>query len=147
MVKANFTKVEKALEEGLTQMTSQRLLDEADAANPKGKKKTAAPNPQAAAIVLQQMKGELRELEKTDANIFKKIGMGKSAFKKLLDSSAKLTPEEWAHVKEIRLKVEQYKKELSAKLPQQSDEEIVQKERIKHINKRFNVREKWLPLQ
>lgn len=147
MAKANFTKVEKALEEGLTQMTSERLLEEASLVNPKGNKKAALPNPQAAALVLKQMKGELRELEKSDADIFKKIGMGKSAFKKLLESAAKLTPEEWAHIKEIRTKVEQYKRELASKLPHQTDEEIVQKERVKHINKRFNVREKWLPLQ
>lgn len=147
MAKADFTKVEKALEEGLSQITSKRLLDEAAALNPTGKKKSAPPKPQEALIVLQQIKGELLHLEKTDADIFKKIGMKKGAFKKLLESSAKLTPEEWAHIKEIRTKVEQYKREIAAKLPHQSDEEIVQKERVKHINKRFNVREKWLPLQ
>lgn len=147
MAKANFTKVEKALEEGLTQMTSQRLLEEAANVKSTGKKNTLPPSPQAASVVLQQMKGELRDLEKADADIFNKIGMGKSAFKKLLTAAAKLTPEEWAQIKEIRTKVDQYKRELSAKLPQQTDEEIVQKERVKHINKRFNVREKWLPLQ
>jgi hypothetical protein len=147
MAKADFTKVEKALEEGLSQMTSQRLLEEAAAINPAGKRKVAPPNVQAASVVLKQIKGELHDLEKADADIFKKIGMKKSAFKKLLESSAKLTPEEWTFIKEIRTKVEQYKRELAAKLPQQSDEEIVKKERVKHINKRFNVREKWLPLQ
>ena len=42
--------------------------------------------------------------------------------------------------------METHKEELGLPLEKGIDEKLVEAERLKHINKRFNVREGWLPL-
>jgi hypothetical protein len=63
-----------------------------------------------------------------------------------LENPAALSAEEWQKVKEIHQKVMEYKKELLQKLPPLTDEQLVAAERKKHINKRYNINERWLPL-
>jgi hypothetical protein len=36
---------------------------------------------------------------------------------------------------------------MQKKNPQASDEQLIEDQKKKHINKRFNVRDDWLPLQ
>lgn len=143
MAKANFSKVEKALEEGMLKMTSEKLWEEAGKASASVK----VPEKDAILLVLNRVINELSSLSKQDPSIYDKLSIQKGALKALLEKASVLTPQDWKEVKTIREKVEQHKKELSEKLPHPSDEEIIQKERKKHVNKRLNVREKWLPLQ
>lgn len=140
MAKANFSKVEKALEEGLIKLTSNKLLDETP-----GKKSELTP--ENAALVLKKVESDLNKLKKEDKAIFKKVGIRHSALKKLLNSAATLTPADWNSIKEVQKKVAEYKKEMLKKIPPMKDEDLVEKERIIHKNKRYNVRDGWLPLQ
>ena len=87
-------------------------------------------------------------LQQQDAKVFDKIGMQKDDINKLIQrpASSMLTPEEWKQLKEIKQKVEECKRELLKKIPQLTDEQQVELERKEHINRRHNVRSKWLPL-
>lgn len=146
MPKTNFTKVEKALEEGLHQIEVTHLLDVADDAAGK-ERKTTLPSQDQRKAILQSLESEIKKLHKQDRTVYKKIGFVKMDIKKLIDNPEALTPEDWKKVRIIKEKLEAYKKELSQKLPKSSDEEIVTKKRKEQINARYNVRKTWLPLK
>ncbi len=144
MAKANFSKVEKALEDELMRMTSNKLLQEA----PSGKKRAfeKLPAPQDQITILKNLELSLKRLSKKDPSAAEKGKIDLEAFKTFLDGAGKLTEEQWKLVKEMHNKVDNLKKTLLKNAPI-SDETLVEAERKKHINKRFNVHDKWLPLQ
>lgn len=147
MSKTNFSKVEKALEEGILKLTSEQLLLLADEASMgKGTKKQELPTPEMRGAFLMLMDREMLKLHKQDAALYKKIGFTRQNLRKLIANPALLTPQDWKKIKDVKERIEAYKKELAAKVPPVKDEDIVEQERIKHINKRFNTNEKWLPL-
>lgn len=133
MSKTNYSKVEKALEEGMLRMKTESLLEEADALkNPSGK---LSEEEEEHALLLSQLQEELKQLKKEDAKAYKKLAFHKLDLKKL----------EWKEIQEVQHRLDQYKKELPAKM-QVSDQSLIDAEREKHLNKRFNVNDKWIPL-
>jgi len=149
MSKTNYSKVEKALDDGLQKMVASQLLDLADAASNMGKPipSEQLPSLEMRTATLKSLDRDLKKLHRKDAGVYKKVGFVRSALKKLIDHPDTLTPEDWKQVKKIKEKVEVYKKELAKTLPQTSDDTLVESERVKHINKRFNTNENWLPLK
>ncbi|HRD55328.1 MAG TPA: hypothetical protein PLC42_02920 [Parachlamydiaceae bacterium] len=145
MAKTNFTKVEEALAEGMRKMTMEHvhaLADSISEINAKGFEKTEAETKNKLIAIL---KFELNWLGKQDPELHKKLGIKRSEIKKLIDKKEKLTAENFEKIKSIKEKLEQLKKELNEKSPQ-TNEELIEKERTKHINKRFNKNDNWLPL-
>jgi hypothetical protein len=63
-----------------------------------------------------------------------------------LREKEKLSTAEQKRTEEILAKAKQAKTIVVKKLGLQEDEILVEKERKKHITKRFNIRETWLPL-
>lgn len=140
MAKTNFTKVEGALEEGMRQMIVQHLHTLADSiSNTKPKDETSQKKLMAA------LKFGLNRMEKQDAELYKKLGISKVELKKLIEKKEILSDEDFEKIKSIKAKVEALKKELEEKSPESNDQ-LIEKERVKHINKRFNTNDKWLPL-
>lgn len=150
MAKTNFTKVEKALNEGLTQITVSKLLDLADstaASMGKGDSKLHLPSQEQRSVLFQHLEQDLKKLHNENLTAYQSVSYIKDTLKRLISNPETLTSAEWKQVKEIKEKVEEFKKEIAKKLPQNSDEEIVEDQRKEHINKRFNVRKTWLPLK
>ena len=146
MAKTNFTKVEEALVEGLRKLTISQLIEMADAASKEGKAIPAAKTLEAIQkALLSAIKRDLQKLHKQDPQIYTKIGIKKADIKNFAEKT--LTTEEWESIKQIKNKLDNYKKEISDKNPLDSDDQIIENERVKHVNKRFNVNEKWLPLK
>jgi len=150
MAKTNYTKVEEALIAGLTKMSMRHLLELADRAQA-GEAATPSETdaiiiPEARRMVIAVLRQDLKNLKRKDTKVFSKLGIPKEGIQKILDNPTALTPEEWQKVKEIHQKVIEYKKELLKKLPEVTDDQLVEAERKKHINKRYNINEKWLPL-
>ena len=64
-----------------------------------------------------------------------------------LSTPAEFTAEEWLFLRALKLRIDELKKELyGEEIIKAEDEERVTKERKRHINKRFNIRDDWLPL-
>lgn len=149
MAKTNYTKVEEALIAGLNKMTMRHLLELADRAQA-GTGPQAETDafliPEARRLVIASVRQDLKSLKRKDTKIYVKLGIAKEGVQKLLESTTNLTSEEWQKIKEIHLKIIEYKKEIARKIPQPTDEQLIEAERKKHINKRFNIKEKWLPL-
>lgn len=145
MAKTNFTKVEEALDEGMRKMMMEHvhvLADSISEINSKGFEKAEDETKNKLIAIL---KFELNWLDKQDSELHKKLGIKRSEIKKLIENKDHLTEEDFEKIKSIKNKLEELKKILSEKSPQ-SDEELIEKERIKHINKRFNKNDDWLPL-
>lgn len=149
MAKTNFSKVEEALIAGLTKMKMRQLLELAD----KAQADTGAQAetdailiPEARRMVIAALRQDLKALKRKDTKVYSKLGLQKEGLQKLLDNPASLTPEDWQKIKEIHQKVGEYKKDLLQQLPEVTDDQLVDSERKKHINKRYNINEKWLPL-
>lgn len=141
MVKINLGKVEGALSDTLHKMQVQELITLADQAS--GKDPVQVAGKERLPIVLL-FKIELKRLQRQDKPALKKLGLKKKNLEHLMSHPESLSAEDWADLLQAKNKVETYLKQL----PQDSetDEDLVEKERHKHINKRFNVNDRWLPL-
>jgi hypothetical protein len=147
MSKTNYTKAEEALSETLQKMTmnkfqksvDKRGTENATAANT-GEDKNPIPAQKHLLISLYQ---DLKLLSKHNQEIYEKLSMKKKDLKKFLDHPEAISLEEWEKIKQLRVEVDNLKKDL----PQPSDEDIIKQQKRKHITKRFNINEKWMPLK
>ncbi len=146
MSKTNFSKVEEALKEGLLKLTVKNLLDLADVASGKGgeKPEKIAEARKTIAHVLQL---ELKHLIKHEPEIYEKLQLNKEELQKLIEHSDSMTNPEWEILSQAKTKVEAYREEQRKALTPEQNEKLVEEQRQKHINKRFNVNDKWLPLR
>jgi len=145
MGKTNFTKVESSLEEGLRKMQMERLLTEADKAS--GKSPPSQPREKLTKEqkhLLKDLELNLLRLRQKDNKIFTKLKVKRSTVKKMINEAHLLKDEDWKHLSSLLKKTESLIKE---QFPVSPDDKIIEGEKQKHINKRFNVNDKWLPLK
>lgn len=142
MAKTNFTKAEEALSEALQKISCSALLREADAAQ--GSAISTDEELKERIKISQGLIRTLRRLHRNDREIYKKVGVKKRDLEGLLENPGKLSKEDWELVLQAKVKADEFLKLLPEKSA--SDEQLVERERHKHINKRFNVSDKWLPL-
>ncbi len=145
MAKTNFTKVEKAIEEEQRKQFKENLLKEADLASgalPQSssdetdQKKILAERK----ILLQSLAVDLKTF--TDYLFENEFHVTKEKLSKFLKKGDALEEADWTFLRKLKKKINSYKKNQDS-----YNETLVQQERKKHINKRLNVREKWLPLK
>jgi hypothetical protein len=147
MKKTDYTKTENLLNEGLLKMTVQELLDLADKTGSFKGEENALPSLQARTILLSFMRHDFEALSSVEgAKPEEKAGITHKELSEAITKIQELTPEKWELLKQVRSRLIAYKEELRDKIPHLTNEEIIALERKKHINKRFNVRDKWLPL-
>ena len=72
--------------------------------------------------------------------------MKKSELRKKIENPQALTPVEWETILQIKKKIDVYKAQISTQIPELELNQTIEDERVKQLNKRFNVNEKWLPL-
>lgn len=139
MAKTNFTKVEEALRDGLDKMIKEKLLEEADAAQGKIPFKQHALDE-----LVAKIRHEFHFLRKQDPDLLTKMGLDEKVLKELLSSSNTLSKKD---IQDILHKIEAYRQDLEKKNPKATDEQLIEVQKKKHITKRFNIRDDWLPLQ
>ncbi len=150
MAKIDYTKVEQSLQEGLIKMQIASLLRLADIASALGSqpKKGASPGLDPAVIkALKKLHLEIKQIRKNDPALYEKLGLTPDEIKRLFESPNNLTPADWEILKTIYEKIGQFKAELHGKLTPESDQEIIEKQRKKQKNERYNVNRNWLPLK
>ena len=144
MTKTNFTKVEDALNEGLLRMNIAGLHDAAAAASHNEATEVPA-NPVAMRKqVIAAVQFELKHCK--DDQLFVAGGVNRADLKKMLQRIDDLAPEKWARLEAFREKTVAYKKNKLEKLPADANEKLIEAQKKKHINKRYNTKEQWLPL-
>lgn len=140
MGKTNFSKMEAALDKELLQMTVAQLLEAA------GKGNKRVPNIlRQRLLTLQQ---DLRWLLKDDKHLYTALEVTQDDLVQLLKAKADtLKKEDWTRVAHLERTCQKLKKELGTRRGTADDEALIEKERQKHLKKRFNVNDKWLPLK
>ena len=146
MAKTNYTKVEEALAEGLRKMQINELCELADIAS--GNKNSSSDDLHQLSrrylILLRRLKMNIERLHRSDKGIYKSLKVKKKSLERQFKSPEKLTKEEWIALVKL---YKQTQVLISKHFPHASDIEIIEQEQKKHINKRFNVKDDWLPLQ
>lgn len=145
MAKTNFTKVEEILDEGLRKITVEHLLDLTD--KPDGARQKKFESSSSRINVVSMLLKDLKQLQKQGKEPYEKLGIKKNFLKKFIDHPEVITPEEWKTIQGIKTKLDVFKKELAEKHPQVSDDDVIAQQRRRHITKRFNINEKWVPLK
>ncbi|KIC74112.1 hypothetical protein DB42_BL00370 [Neochlamydia sp. EPS4] len=144
MPKTNFTKVEESLIQGLDKLNIKKIIDSTSKdINEKRALDETRINKRKTAIY---MISELKRLHKNDERIYLKLGTNLSHIKKMLEHPLKLNAEEWGNVLKLLDKIEAYKRAFAQTIKEVNNEEMVEKERKKQSDKRFNIQEKWLPI-
>jgi hypothetical protein len=145
MAKTNFTKVEEILDENLRKMTADHLLNQT--------KKTDKPNSHKKLLtevqkqLISSLKRHLTGILRKESEAYNKMDVNKSELTRLINHPEDLSPQEWEALNQIHKKIAAFKEELRHKLPTIDNESLVEAQRKKHVNKRFNTNDKWLPLQ
>lgn len=156
MAKTNFSKVEELLQSSLSKIKVERWGKLADIAQsierPEMRKFAEQATLSAAKSELDKkalIHGLKRTLKETsDPAFFETLGTTASELENLVKEPKLLSQDQWSRLQEIRAKIKEAQSAASpAPSPENSDQTIVQSEREKHLNKRFNVKDNWLPLK
>lgn len=145
MAKTDYSKAEDAFDDRLHKMKVNELLKLADqAAGKEGL--TEGIHPQFGQM-LSLIEHDLKWMQKKDPGIYKKLQIKKDELTALyakIQAKILLSNDERRRIAEMLKKVAKHKLEF---FPASDQENQIEAERKKHINKRFNVSEKWLPLK
>jgi hypothetical protein len=149
MAKTNFSKMEMLLHEGLLQVQVKNLLELADVAAGKGD--IAKENPvrvlQARKAIARLLQHELNYMYKSNSGIYNTIGIDREKLFKIFDAPDKISDEDWDYLSKIKTKVDIFRKGKQAMVNPKANEDLIEQQRKHHVNKRFNVNDKWLPLR
>lgn len=140
MTKTNFSKSESALDDLLLSMSKKKLLEIADQASGKVEQNESIENK---GLFLLAMQVELRYLYKEHPKIYKELNIKKSWIENITKNINELTEKDWEKAKLIKHNLDVFLKKVLTDIP---DDQLIALQRQKHINKRININEKWLPL-
>ena len=146
MAKINFSKVEKSFDHTLQQLLIEHLTDLGAVANMADSEKPLSKSTIEATVLRFQR--ELKKLKKHDSKLYLELHLSKETEERFLLPHQELTQADWIALKELKMKIDELKHTLYGEENKQEEfENQVVKERRKHINKRFNIRDGWLPLR
>jgi hypothetical protein len=147
MAKISFSKVESILEDSLRKLMIEHLNELGTIANLLSESKPKS-SPETMEKILTRFRDHLKKLKKYDPKLYKRLHISSEERKRFSLSIQELTSTDWAKIKEIRETIHELKKDLHGQeVHREEDEKRIEQERVKHINKRFNIREGWLPLK
>lgn len=154
MTKTNFTKVEEALTVGLRRIQLDKLLEEADEARAKATGQPEAPPkpPESKELEERRRKAQilkitLKYLLSKDPQLYTKLKVKQDEVGKFLDRVDAFNEKELQIFAVLTERIEAVKKEVVAREGSAGDDALIEQQRRKHITKRFNVQDKWLPLK
>lgn len=146
MTKINFTKAEKAFDDAIQKLIIDNLFDLASLADAVEEPALYSHTPQIQDVI-ERFHKELKKLKKKDQKLYEKLHLLPEEELRLSANPEHFDQTDWLRVKNLKEKIELLKKEFyGEEIVQIENENQVSKERKKHINKRFNIREGWLPL-
>lgn len=148
MGKVEFSKIEEALTDVLRQAYIQRLAELAVLAHlVRGEENRF--DLQKRLDIFCYFQEELHKLKKKDPRLYKALNVSQE-IEELLLSQQPSPPNQthWLALQSLQSNLEELKKQLQGTTPNiTADQETqIEQERKKHIYKRFNVKEGWLPL-
>lgn len=147
MPKVNFTKVETAFDRAKQKLFIDHLSELASIADMIQDPKANLTS-QTIADIIGRFQKELKKLKKNDPKLYAKLNLSQEEEKRFFIPSDQFLQEDWVKLRSLKTGIDELKKELYGEqvLNAEYDSQVA-KERRKHINKRFNIRDGWLPLK
>jgi hypothetical protein len=146
MPKVNFSKVENAFDKALQKLLINHISELAAIAN-------VIQDPQANLAsktiedIISRFQKELKKLKKQDSKLYERLNLSTEVEERFALPSKEFLQDDWLRLKELKLRIDELKHELYGQESLDVEyENQVSKERRRHINKRFNIRDGWLPL-
>jgi len=137
MAKTNYTRVEEALAEGLRKMEMNRLLIIADTVSGKQPPSSHQEHTQ----FLKMLHHDLRNLQKAGKDPFEKGNFDKDEILKYLKDPTSISEEGWKKIEDFKKHITILKGE-----KKEDDEKLIEEQRKSQKTKRFNIKDKWIPL-
>jgi hypothetical protein len=146
MAKVNFSKVEKSFDRAIQKLTMDHLSELAAIANVIQDPQSHLSNKSIEEIITRFQK-ELKKLKKYDSVLFGKLDLSPEDEERFALPADQFLQGDWLRLKALKVRIDELKHELYGQehIEAQNDEQIT-KERRRHVNKRFNIRDGWLPL-
>lgn len=146
MAKVNFSKVEKSFDRALQKLLIDNLSELAAIANVIHDPKSGISS-KAIEEIIGKFQKELKKIKKQDPILFGKLNLTPEEEKRFACPSKEYLQEDWIRLKALKLRIDELKHELYGQesIDAEYDNQVA-KERRRHVNKRFNIREGWLPL-
>lgn len=144
MGKINFIKAEDAFDKALQKMFIDRLYA---LANPTDEIQDSQHH-QTSVDTITHFQKELKKLKKQDAKLYERLSLTEEDEKRLTQQVDAFTPEDWSRLETLKLKLNELKQELHDERvnADTDDSHQISEERRRHIHKRHNIRDGWLPL-
>ena len=147
MTKVNFSKVEKSFDKALQKLLVDNLFELAAIANVIQDPEKNISNAATEEIICRFQK-DLKKIKKENFVLFEKLNLTTEEEEHLYHPPSEYTQEDWLLVRELKTRIDQLKRDLYGQQTVKIEDSVnVEKERRRHINKRFNVRDGWLPLK
>lgn len=142
MSKTNFTKVEQALAEGMSRIERSKL--DAQVQN--------VPDTDVALLKEQRLKQHalktsLDWLWKRDKELFTKLQTDPAVAQRLVEAKELLSTDDKQLLASLFTHAQEIKDALEKETGIESNDSLVEQQRQQHITRRFNVDDRWLPLQ
>jgi len=146
MPKVNFSKVEKSFDRALQKLLINNLSELAAIANVIQAPQKSISNKSIEEIIGRFQK-ELKKIKKQDPVLFGKLNLSEEEEGRFARPVGEYIQEDWLRLKTLKLRIDELKRELYGQeiIDAENDNQVA-KERRRHINKRFNIRDGWLPL-
>lgn len=152
MAKIDFTNVEKSLEDALNRNFIDNLNELAALANMSHAELRAKTSDETVKKLIFRFQLELKRIKGSDIAFYTSLGLSPEQEKNFFAEKPMLNPEDWAFIKNLKEKIDTWKKTL--KSPQKTTKKEANPEDLKNIEKlrksqkdaRFNVSSKWKPL-
>ncbi len=144
-MKIDYVKIENDLAGTLLQLLINRLNELASLADMiKGNKKLT----KTVSKVVSSFKNELTRIQKKDGALFDCLDIDPEFLFRISRPIEEFSELEWSQILQLKDRIEELKKELRGKeVTTPEDDRRIEHERKRHVNKRFNVRDNWLPLK
>lgn len=145
MSKIKFSKVEKSFDKAIEKLHIDNLSELAIFGN--AIQNTQVSNKTVEEVIVKFQK-ELKRIKKEDPNLFNKLNLTPEEELRLDLPYQEYKQEDWLRIRNLKVRIDELKHELTGKesLNEENDHQIA-KERRRHVNKRFNIRDGWLPLK
>jgi len=155
MAKINYGKVENSLTTGLKKYKRDELLDEAKKIQSERTHKKLIEEGKEGKIfdikqnaiqsVIGNIKKDLTKLsKKSKKTLFEDIGLTQEEIKTYLQDYKNLSNEDMGKIKNIQSLIASYTENIE-NVDEEYDDRIIEDEVSKHKNKRFNIKDGWLP--
>lgn len=147
MPKINFSKVEKSFDKAIQKLTIDYLSELAAIANVIQDPESPILSKGIEEIIIRFQK-ELKKLKKHDAKLYERLALSAEEEERFFLPVKEFSQEDWLRLKALKLRIDELKHELYGEesVNAENDQQVT-KERHRHINKRLNIRDGWLPLR